>query len=259
VSNRFFTWHDLYTADPVRAQNFYKEFLGWRIETTDMGGTPYHVAYAGSKGIGGINGFMPGSPAIPHWANYIDVADVAAAESRITANGGSIVVPAFPIPGVGSIAYAKDQLGASFAIIEDDNLDAAPQWPPHNPGPGEVVWHDLMSSQVPESARFYANVIGWEARDWTDPKFACFGLTVGETTAAIVVERPRDEVPIEWTVYFEATGPIDDMIAQAIALGGKSFTGKINQPGFGDFSIIEDPTGGVFGIVKSEMWSDGAN
>lgn len=53
-----------------------------------------------------------------HWATYIAVANADETLEKITANGGSIRVPAFDAPGVGRMAMVADPSGADFAIIQ---------------------------------------------------------------------------------------------------------------------------------------------
>jgi len=258
MSSGYFVWHDLYSPDAEKARRFYTDLLGWRYETSAMEGMDYVMAWAGDAQIGGVNGFMPGQPPLPRWISYISTDNLEKTQADIAAQGGIVDVPAFEVPGVGSMAYCRDPYGASFAAFEAAGPGNPAPWPPRNPAPGMVVWHDVMSPEVPAAASFYAGVFGWVAVDWTNPKFACFGLRKNDTTAAVVVGLPGPDVPITWTVYFEANGTIDEMIARTAELGGLAITGKMHQPGFGDFAIIEDPTGGVFGIVKSEMWLDNA-
>ena len=73
-----------------------------------------------SSGQGGI---MPLSPemaaagATTRWQPYFEVADCDAAVAAVTANRGTVVVPASDIPGVGRFAVALDPDGAQFAVI----------------------------------------------------------------------------------------------------------------------------------------------
>ena len=71
----------------------------------------------------GQGGIMPLSPemaaagATTRWQPYFEVADCDIAAAAVTANGGTVVVPASDVPGVGRFAVALDPDGAQFAVI----------------------------------------------------------------------------------------------------------------------------------------------
>ncbi len=106
-------------ADDVnRAQEFYKNAFGWKINKFDM---PNGQEYFGvttteldennmSKTPGAINGGLmkrvsPGQP----FMNYISVDSIEAALKDVVANGGIIAMPKTEIaPSMGWIAAFKD-------------------------------------------------------------------------------------------------------------------------------------------------------
>jgi len=55
--------------------------------------------------------------ATTRWQPYFEVADCDAAAAAVTANRGTVIVPASDIPGVGRFAIALDPDGAQFAVI----------------------------------------------------------------------------------------------------------------------------------------------
>jgi predicted enzyme related to lactoylglutathione lyase len=79
------------------------------------------MADTGSNEKPGINGAImkrkdPAQPVV----NSINVNDINKSISAIEANGGTIVVPKMPIPGLGWLAYFKDPDGNIHGIMQDD-------------------------------------------------------------------------------------------------------------------------------------------
>ncbi len=116
-------WTELVTPDVAGAKSFYSDVLGWESDDQPMGEFTYTVirpAGGGeSSGQGGIMALSPEMPAAgaTRWQPYFEVADCDAAIAAVTANGGTVLVPASDIPGVGRFAEVLDPDGARFAVI----------------------------------------------------------------------------------------------------------------------------------------------
>ena len=98
--------------DVARAQTFYQNVFGWKIKQMPMpaGGLEYFGVTTRKEGEAGINGGlmkrnMPGQ----RFANYVAVKSLDDFLAKVTANGGSVILPRQEIaPGMGSIAVFKD-------------------------------------------------------------------------------------------------------------------------------------------------------
>src|ERR1043166_1395579 len=98
--------------DVARAQTFYQSVFGWKIKQMPMpaGGIEYYGVTTRNEGQPGINGGlmkrnMPGQP----FANYVAVKSIDEFLAKVTASGGSVILPRQEIaPGMGSIAGVKD-------------------------------------------------------------------------------------------------------------------------------------------------------
>jgi uncharacterized protein len=117
-------WTELTTPDVAGAKSFYSDVLGWETDDQPMGEFTYTVVKpAGGDENSSQGGMMPLSPemaaggARTRWQPYFEVADCDAAAAAVTAHGGTVVVPANDIPGVGRFAIALDPDGAQFAVI----------------------------------------------------------------------------------------------------------------------------------------------
>src|ERR1044072_3004724 len=97
--------------DVARAQPFYQNVFGWKIKQMPMpaGGLEHYGGTTRQDGEAGINGGlmkrnMPGQP----FANYVAVKSIDDFLGKVTANGGSVIMPRQEIaPGMGSIAVFK--------------------------------------------------------------------------------------------------------------------------------------------------------
>lgn len=110
------TLNQLNTNDPERAEEFYTELFGWRIEAMPGTDTPYWGIYCGERVNGGMMNLDEGSPAPPHWLVYFAIDDIDAAAEKIESSGGSLLLPKTEVPGPGHIVVARDPQGAVFAL-----------------------------------------------------------------------------------------------------------------------------------------------
>ena len=110
-------WHELQTSDPAAALGFYTTLFGWTPgQAMDMGemGT-YQLVTATPGDIGGLMPLsQPGIP--PHWLPIFGTDSIAAAMSRIAAQGGTTHGP-IDVPGGAFVCYATDPQGATFALV----------------------------------------------------------------------------------------------------------------------------------------------
>ena len=107
--------------DPERASKFYAEVFGWEIRNWG-GPIDYWLASTGSADEPGIDGAITWRQSLPSQAivNTIAVPSIDDFINKIEANGGKIVIPKQPIPGVGYHATCLDTEGNTFGIIQDD-------------------------------------------------------------------------------------------------------------------------------------------
>lgn len=114
-----FSWCELRTGDPDTATTFYTQVLGYTTEGMDMpdGGT-YTVLKAGDQSVGGIMKMPEAAGNAPaHWMGYITVDNVDDRIAKAEAAGGSVMMPAMDVPGVGRMATIADPTGGAISII----------------------------------------------------------------------------------------------------------------------------------------------
>jgi predicted enzyme related to lactoylglutathione lyase len=111
---------EVHADDTNRASDFYNRVFGWRFDKWD-GPEEYFLIKTGQDGEPGIDGGLMKrhSPAGSVY-NTIQVSSVDDYIKKISDNGGEIVVPKTPVPGVGYLAYFKDTEGNIFGIMHPD-------------------------------------------------------------------------------------------------------------------------------------------
>lgn len=113
-------WTELSTHDVDAAIAYYKDVLGWSIQTEEMPDGPYHMGVMDGRPMAGIFdikqvGDMGDVPS--HWITYFAVDDVDASVKATADAGGQVCQAGFDVPQVGRIAIVKDPTGALLGLM----------------------------------------------------------------------------------------------------------------------------------------------
>jgi predicted enzyme related to lactoylglutathione lyase len=116
---------EIVADNPERAMKFYKEVFGWEFNKWD-GPQDYWLVKTGEDSEPGINGGL--TPKTNQGSgntggritNSIDVPSIDEFSNKISMEGGKVLSPKMPIPGVGYLAICEDTEGISFGIIQYD-------------------------------------------------------------------------------------------------------------------------------------------
>ena len=118
---------------------------------------------------------------------------------------------------------------------------------------GAIGWCDMMTDDVEKACDFYTAVIGWdtEVMDIGMGPYTVF-KTGGNPTAGMMA-KPAEAAgaPNAWTSYV-TVDDVDACAARVAGAGGAVLNGPVDIPAVGRMAIIQDPTGGVIGIMKYE-------
>ena len=114
------SYFDLSADEPERAIKFYKKVFGWEIKKWE-GPFEYWLIKTGGKDELGIDGGLakrvnPTDSLTP----FINVDSLDEYLNKIRSNGGEILKPKSPIPGVGYMSIFKDTENNIFGLIEED-------------------------------------------------------------------------------------------------------------------------------------------
>jgi predicted enzyme related to lactoylglutathione lyase len=119
-------WYEIFHPSQDAAVHFYGSVFGFDFSEMDMGDDNVYKMLkmpGEEKAFGGIVQLnpetMPGVP--PTWAQYVGVDSVDDVCSRLPEYEGTVMVPAFDIPGVGRTALIADPFGAPFYIYESSS------------------------------------------------------------------------------------------------------------------------------------------
>ena len=118
---------------------------------------------------------------------------------------------------------------------------------------GHIGWCDLMSDDVDKARDFYTGVLGWdtEVMDIGQGPYTVFKAD-DRPVAGLMgkpPEGPASFAPTAWTSYV-TVDDVDARTDRVAAAGGVVLAGPMDIPTVGRMSIIQDPTGGVIGIIK---------
>lgn len=250
-------WYELMTTDAEAAQAFYGKVIGWSFKKAE-GGNP-DLDYRGIVADDGehAGGILPLTKAMcdegarPGWLGYIAVDDVDIAVASIAKAGGSVIIPASDIPGIGRFAMLTDPAGAVFYVMRgamDDHTSTV--FAKHAPRNGHCAWNELATSDQNGALAFYKEQFGWTqdgAMDMGAMGSYAF-LRHDNVMIGAITPKPPQMAQSAWTFYFRVAD-----IAKAEAAiresGGTVLHGPHPVPGDDMIIIGLDPQDASFAIV----------
>lgn len=247
-----FVWFEHVSRDAKKAQKFYDEVLGWRVEP--WGDSGYDMILAGDTldtMIGGYSEPASGRQS-PHWISYVSVEDVDAAAKAAAANGGRVIEAPHDLPGVGRAARIADPQGAELYLFRNDGGDPADPPSTEPPPARRFFWNELHTTDPESAVSFYEKVLGF-TRKTIDmgPAGNYYILEKDGVGRGGVTGHLPAGVPPHWLPYVEVDDP-DATIARARKLGAKIPMAPEDIPGVGRFGVLEDPTGAVLAVMKAQ-------
>jgi predicted enzyme related to lactoylglutathione lyase len=243
-------WVDLATPGLERAEAFYGSLFGWRAHAAPEPEAGGYAFFALGEGPGSeVAGAMPVTDEAqpPAWTTYVSVPDVDAAVRAVPATGGQVLMEPADIMGQGRMAVFADSQGAVIAAWEPQEFQGAAIVNETN----AYCWSELAGRDIEAAKEFYPKVFGW------DPDTHAFGTSTytewqagGRSVAGMVQmdeQWPEDLAP-HWSVYF-AVADCDATADKAVELGGSVLMPPTDIP-VGRFSVLEDPLGAQFSIIR---------
>lgn len=121
---------------------------------------------------------------------------------------------------------------------------------------GQIVWHDLFTSDRKRSMDFYQHIADWTYQVERATDFAWGGgekdfvlALLGDEAGAGFAETPPDHEN-GWIAYVEVPD-VDVAVKRVDALGGKIVREPFEVPGVGRNALIRDPLGALLGVSLS--------
>lgn len=239
-------WFDLGSSDPEGSRKFYSGLFGWSADVIpDPQAGGYGFFNLDGKMVGGV-GPLQDQRQPTAWNTYIIVVDVAATVAAARQAGGSVTVEPTDVMGQGKMAYIVDPSRASIGLWQP----AQHQGVQVRGAPRSAAWTELHSRDIGRAKPFYQSVFGWEISDTDMGGMKYTEFKIGDTSVAggTALRPGEEDAPSYWLVYF-AVDDVDDSTARATKLGGAATVPPTDFPG-GRFSLIRDPQGGVFGLLR---------
>jgi predicted enzyme related to lactoylglutathione lyase len=241
-------WVDLSSADAAGSRDFYAKLFGWQVDVNpdpQYGG--YAIAKVGGSDAAGIGPKMdPNAPTA--WNVYIGSNDVDALAKRASAAGGTVAMEPMDVGDQGRMAVFKDPAGAYISGWQGTRMGGF-----QTNAPNSFGWAELNARGVDKTLSFYTQTFGWTTKSSPmgegQPPYIEFLLN-GESIAG-GTEMPAmvpPDVPSYWLVYF-AVEDVDASTRKAIELGSRELVAPMDFAG-GRFSILMDPQGAGFGLLK---------
>lgn len=116
-----FCWLDLAATDAAAAKRFYGRAFGWTSSETRANGGSFTRLHAGGQDVGSLyqltqSHLEAGVPS--HWTPYVLVDHADQAAQRVSACGGTVIVPPFLVQDFARIALFQDAVGALVGMWE---------------------------------------------------------------------------------------------------------------------------------------------
>jgi hypothetical protein len=235
-----FIWHDLVTPDLLVAGKFYEELFGWQIDYEGK----YAVVRNGGKLIAGILQLEPadGSTRDGVWIPSVSVADVDAAVSRVTANGGMILKGPIDMEQRGRLVLISDPQRADLVLLSAKGGDPADT----EAAIGDWLWDEIWTDDPDNIEEFYRSVLGYDEMAYGDD-YDVF-LREGEWRAGIRLVRDAKQHML-WVPVVRVADP--EATAQRVSeLGGVVWVAPDEAPSKGDTALIGDTTGALLLIQR---------
>ncbi len=255
-------WYELMTTNANAARTFYETVVGWDIDFEAGGDKDYRMIAASEGLVGGVLQLSPemtAGGARPAWLGYVLVDDVDKIVTSIEHGGGTALMPAHDMPGVGRFAMVTDPQGAPFYVMKPtppaDNPDATSNaFAADRPMLGHCAWNELATSDPEGALHFYGARFGWVKDGEMDmgPGGNYHFLRHGHMVGAVYPKLPEDDVS-HWLFYFRVSD-LDAAIAEIEHGGGMLRAQPEAVPGSGDWSVqAKDPLGAWFGLVGKRI------
>jgi uncharacterized protein len=248
-----FCWFELNTSDPAAAKKFYQGLFDWEAEDSPAGpDMVYTMLRIRGLDVGAMCALQPDQKAQgvpPHWMTYIAVASADDGAAKAKSLGATILAGPFDVMDVGRMAVVQDPLGAVFCVWQGKAHSGAKLVGETN----SFGWDELWTTDRNKAKEFYTGLFGWSAKDshmaeaggmYTEWQVG--GQSIG---GMMEIAPEMGPVPPNWLPYL-MVDDCDAIANKAAATGGKLFVPPTDIPTVGRFSVIQDPQGAAFAIIK---------
>jgi predicted enzyme related to lactoylglutathione lyase len=237
-----FCWVELGTSDDAAAKTFYTNLFGWGTRENDMGGMgTYYIFTKNGKEVAAMYRLGPDMPIPPNWMPYVAVTSADDTAAKAKSLGAELNGP-FDVYDMGRMAVIKDPAGAHLSIWQAKKHAGVEVRDEAN----AFCWAELHTQDPAGAKSFYPALFGWRIKD--SPDYTEWHLGEQAVGGMIRAHHPGSN----WMPYF-AVDDCDAMTSKAKAAGASVFVEPRDIEKVGRFSVLGDPQGAVFAIIKLEF------
>lgn len=241
-------WVDLMVKDQQATLDFYRDLLGWQGQPSPAEFGGYAVCELNGRAVAGIGRTMApeGMPEPPTvWTSYLASTDAQATQDAIVAAGGTLLAPVTDIGDMGRMLIAADPQGAVFGVWQPGSFSGAQVV---NEA-GALTWNELHTSDVLAATAFYGEVFGIEIRP-LDGADSYWEVRVGNRAVggATLLANDPPGTPAHWLTYF-AADDVESSVDALVRQGGSVLVPPFDMMA-GRMTVVADPQGGVFAMIK---------
>jgi predicted enzyme related to lactoylglutathione lyase len=248
-----FCWVELGTTNGEAAKKFYTELFGWSFVDSPMGpGQVYTMLKLDGKDVGALYEMPPEMTAQsipPYWLSYASTTNADETAAKAKSLGATLMKEPFDVFDVGRMAVIEDPTGAVFAIWQAGTHNGA--------GlvnvPGSFCWNELATTDTAKDGEFYSGLFGWgkDVQNLGPMEYTMFINGDRPAGGMFKLTPEMAGIPPHWLVYF-AVDDCDAKTNKATELGATVMKPADDIPGIGRFSILRDPQGAPFALIKLE-------
>lgn len=237
-----FCWVELATSDAAAAKEFYTSLFGWGTNESPISDNEVYTMWTqNGRDLGAM---FPNKDVPPNWASYVAVASVDQSAAKAKELGANVIAGPFDVMEHGRMCVITDPQGAHLALWEGRGHKGASVRNETN----TLCWNELQTTDVGGARDFYHGLFGWNFKG--DPNYT--EVHLGETGIGGIMASPVPGIPPFWMPYF-LVDDCDATTAKAKSLGGSAHVEPTDIPNVGRFSVLVDPQGAVFAIIKPAM------
>lgn len=240
------SWIDIGT-DTEAAKPFYEALLGWTSQDAgpveETGG--YGFFLKNGKLVAGYGPQQ--NPGPPAWTTYVSVDDADQTAKKAEAAGGTVVMPPMDVMTAGRMAVLQDPQGAFISLWQPGAHHGAQLVNE----PGSFCWNELNARDTEAAKVFYTATFGWDEVTHAEGPMPYTEFKLGGESVCGMMPMPPmipAQVPSHWLVYF-AVDDTDTAVARVGELGGAVRMPPMDVP-VGRFSVLSDPQGATFAVIK---------
>jgi predicted enzyme related to lactoylglutathione lyase len=113
---------------------------------------------------------------------------------------------------------------------------------------GRFVWHDLMTTDPQAARAFYGALFGWTVEELGMDGVTVLLLRNGEQTIGTIMAETS--LPASHWLPYLAVADVDRSCRRAGEMGGRVSGAATNVPRLGRFSVLDDPQGAAFSVLR---------